>query len=194
MSRIVTKKSRLVHESWICQESWPKSVTFSRIVTFAKNILTLQSFDNSMQIENNVRIPFCFTWHVIMNSRATIGYTRYLGGPNRVPFYFRDRNNPRTPSEWPTSSTTRRWPHFRRVDPILATETPKGARLFYPTTPKWPGCSTSTAQRPATLSLFRYVDLWESLRLKPTPSNSIVTRLTLWPRGTPVVVQCFGRN
>ena len=52
---------------------------------------------------------------------AKIGYTQCLCGQNRVPFYFSVRHAPRTPSDWPTPATTRRWPHFRRVGPNLAT-------------------------------------------------------------------------
>ena len=84
---------------------------------------------------------------------AKIGYTGCLCGQNRVPFYFSVRHAPRTPSDWPTPATTRRLPHFRRVDPILATQLPKGTRQLYPTTRKWPGCSTTSAQRPTTSPL-----------------------------------------
>ena len=52
---------------------------------------------------------------------AKIAYTPCLCGQNRVPFYFSVHYAARTPSDWPTPATTRRWPHFRRVDPILAT-------------------------------------------------------------------------
>ena len=44
--------------------------------------------------------------------RAEIGYLSGSG------------NDPRTPSDWPARATTRRWPHFRRVHPILATQHP----------------------------------------------------------------------
>ena len=48
--------------------------------------------------------------------------------------YFSDRNCPGMPSNRPKPTTTRRWPHFRRVTPILATQPPKGNQLLYPTT------------------------------------------------------------
>ena len=38
---------------------------------------------------------------------------------------------PRTPSDWPTLASTQRRPHFRRVDPFLATQPAKGTRLLY---------------------------------------------------------------
>ena len=65
------------------------------------------------------------TWKVPV---AKIGDTRCLGGRNRVPFYFSDHDEPRTPSDWPTPATTGRCPNFRWVDPILATQPPKGTR------------------------------------------------------------------
>ena len=51
------------------------------------------------------------------------------------------------PDDVPTPATTRRWPHFRRVNPILVSRPPKGTRLLllYPASRKWPGCSTTTA-------------------------------------------------
>ena len=64
-----------------------------------------------------------------------VWYTRCLCGQNRVPFYFSVRHAPRAPSDWPTPATTRRWPHFRRVDPILAARTQLSDNYTYPTTP-----------------------------------------------------------
>ena len=81
---------------------------------------------------------------------AKIGCTRCLCGQNRVPFYFSVRHAPRTPFDWPTPASTRRWPHCRRVDPILATQLPKGTRYLYPTTRKWPGFSTKSAHHAAS--------------------------------------------
>ena len=75
---------------------------------------------------------------------AKIGYTRCFCGQNRVPFYFSVRHAPTTPSDWPTPATTRRWSHFCRVDPFLDTQLAKGTRYLYPTTRKWPGCSSQT--------------------------------------------------
>ena len=53
------------------------------------------------------------------------------------------RHDPRTPSDWSTPATTRRWPHFRRVDPVLATKLPQCTRSLYHTTRKWLGRSTT---------------------------------------------------
>ena len=59
-------------------------------------------------------------------------------GQNRVPFYFSGRNGPKTPSHWPAPSTTRCWPHLRRVYPTLVTYPPRGTRLLYPPARKRP--------------------------------------------------------
>ena len=68
---------------------------------------------------------FCFfrNLFVVKNKPKAykIGYTRCLRGRNRVPSYFGERNDPRTPSNLPSPTTTRRWPHFRRVDLNMAT-------------------------------------------------------------------------
>ena len=59
---------------------------------------------------------------------AKIGFTRFLCSQDRVTFYFSVRHTPRTQSDWPTPATTRRWPHFRRLYPVLATQLPKGTQ------------------------------------------------------------------
>ena len=79
---------------------------------------------------------------------ANIGHIRCVCGQHRVPFYFSVSHAPRTPSDGPTPASTRRRPHFRRVDPFLATQPAKVTRLVYPPTRKWPDCSTTPAQRP----------------------------------------------
>lgn len=53
---------------------------------------------------------------------AKIGYIRFLSGQNWAPLCFSDRNDPRMPCHWPTQAATRRWPRFRGVHPIVATQ------------------------------------------------------------------------
>ena len=63
---------------------------------------------------------------------AKIEYTQWFCCHYRVPFYFNNRNSPRTPPHWPTPATTRSWPHFHRVCPMLAIQLAKGTRFSCP--------------------------------------------------------------
>ena len=111
--------------------------------------------DESRQMLDEAAIQVCFVHQVLRilvcrTSTCTSTRSNILfktSGQNRVrpgvfvvcntlflATYFSDRNCPGMPSNRPKPTTTRRWPHFRRVTPILATQPPKGNQLLYPTT------------------------------------------------------------
>ena len=92
---------------------------------------------------------------VIVRPMGKIRYSRSLSGQSRV-HCFSDRNDPRTPFHWPARAAPRRWPHFRRVHPIVATQLPKSTRFLYPPTRKWPVMHGHFDQQP-TLSSSRFM-------------------------------------
>ena len=100
---------------------------------------------------------------VIVRPMGKIRYSRSLSGQSRV-HCFSDRNDPRTPFHWPARAAPRRWPHFRRVHPIVATQLPKSTRFLYPPTRKWPVMHGHFDQQP-TLSSSRFM-------LSPLPTAS----------------------
>ena len=91
---------------------------------------------------------FSLLLHAIFLPVANIGCIRCLCARNRVTFYSSGRNDPWTSSDWPTPATIQRWPHFREVDPILATQPRKGIRLLYPATRKLLGCRPQRPNEP----------------------------------------------
>lgn len=70
-----------------------------------------------------------------------------------LPFFISDRSSPKASSDWPRQASTRRWSHFRRVYPVLATRLLKV--LVSSNNPSLPdngrkGCSTTGPHSTAT--------------------------------------------
>ena len=74
-----------------------------------------------------------------------MGYTGCLWVRNRVPFYLSNRNDPRTPSRWPTRPPPDDCHLSAGQTRIWLLNPQKVPEYFTPQPRTWPGCSTTMA-------------------------------------------------